>query len=407
VSLSGNGEPVVIALILALVGISGGGVAPKHAVALLLNSAALRKTPVAASPIRAQLQKGEALTVLARSPHRAATASDPAPKGDAPSPDEPGWFWYRVAAASGAKGWVFGEAVALASDNPFLSPNLRGGPAPQRCDLNADGHASRLWFAATDEMGSEPTSPRSASYLVATDPAGKNLAWTQGGRVNDFSGESVERMGCVDLTGDGHPEVILETSAVAPEADSVLFAFEVFQWQDQAFDSVFQIDLPGPSFDAVTGQGYRPTVLVATSGQIVVRSVEHEHQGQVTNDISGSLRTYRWSDVEGTFALVATRTQLPIQARLSTGAALHAAPASQRTTGELPAQTRVVVQRVDRWMDPYAKSPRTVLVSDSRGHSGWVSAADLVFEDTFLSPFLTGDEAARTRFSIVRWPGRP
>ncbi len=151
--------------------------------------------------------------------------------------------WFFVKTPDGREGWVFGDGVAVLRPVEVLPENLR--PFQRRpVSLGVGFEDAILWFAAIEGHDSKEYHHAffGEYYIVATNASGRSTSLRHAGK--SAQGETQLRQFFLhDLTGDGKPEIALETARREANEPTENRTLEVFSLQNLGLRRVFSENL--------------------------------------------------------------------------------------------------------------------------------------------------------------------
>ncbi len=308
------------------------------------------------------------------------------------------FFWYKIETRDGKKGWVFGDGLAIFQPVENLPDALKKWQN-KPISLGAGFEDAQFWLAQIEGHDSKEYHFEfyGEYYFVVTNAAGQSVFLRYAGQ-SAMGGTSLQHLFISDLTGDGRPEIALETGSREQGDDFEKRVLEVFQLQNSALRRVFSEDL------TLIDQNGFPTPCLFKNVELEAKTIRIEFIDFQKCKNAGTppgedcldfvTYTYSWNLRSGQFEMLYEPTRMPPEATAANfGIALRLEPNKMGTAvAVLGAGEKV---RVLRFLDKILlengqkRVESFLFVKTAAGYLGYVPASKMIWQKTRHAEVLT------------------
>ncbi len=308
--------------------------------------------------------------------------------------------WFKIRAADGTIGWLFGDNLAVVLAENAVEPAVRPYfKKPMSFDNGFE--KATIWLANTDghDVKTAPATQPSYQefYLVVTNERGHCVLLNYA-NVSETNKKSLQSIYFQDLTNNKINEILLETTATPTGSTLAEHVFEIYSFKSGALTKLFEerltltweADVPAPSFSKFVDID-RSTIRIAYVDYVscaqyslnLPTDVRSKTQERCLEYVTYS---FRWDKIERLFKPLYAESRRTVQAVVVEATTLKTTPSVSSALAMLvtPADRLQVIKhyevlkiengekKMDTWL--YVRHPAGIL--------GYVRGKDIVFKNT-------------------------
>ncbi len=285
--------------------------------------------------------------------------------------------------------WVYGDAVAIMQSMDAVAAPMQSLQMTQM-SFGTGFETATLWAASLEGRDAihdqaYMNAPYKESYLVITNAAGRCITVNCGG-VSAMGANTLRALNIADITGDAHPDLVLESSSIANESGLDDRMLEVYVFQGGNMIKVLEERL------SLMQDAYTPSPALfkfaeCGSGFIRLAYVDfvQNDSNRLERNLSYATYTYGWNEQARKFKLMYPEARTIVQGTMQEGLFMLNEPGVWKGTGGyLFAEETVDVLRL---FEQFVKSASGetisicfLLVQNQRGQRGYVQASKVVLD---------------------------
>lgn len=309
--------------------------------------------------------------------------------------------WYRVRTSKKQEGWVFGDAIALATPkkelDPFLLPFFQ-----QKTSFSIGFEEAIVWFASVEGLEIKGNQYLNnplylENYLVITNAYGKSVSLYLSGR--GIEGEQIlKSLVFQDINDDTIKEIILEKSAFNQGSFIDNRTVEAYAFTTAGLNKVFDESLSLKEDDNLPSPALYKVVEIDNQlirvSYVDFMDCQNYKQSSLPNAISKTLErcveyvtyTYGWDIPTAQFKLLYNESRLPLISFSKSNYFLYESPSekAKKTARVLPNAELTIIQTYNEYQQKGDTKTLNVwlYVEDKFGKKGYIPAYQIYLGDS-------------------------